>query len=215
MKTLTMVKRRIFFFSLFLSLLGSLSYAQIKIDVKTPREEKGKSRFAKAGLISYLKQSEWASVVTFDEDFAIWLRNYHGRLKGNVLYINLDVELHTRATLKSGKLLAAKHVADSVDLAAASQLTTFEAREMYRLVTEHLQRGRKLKGLTNAVGALGSTLVPGAGTLVETGLKYFGVELEGQYTADQAVEGMVIGALLITEIKPMIDAAPPPLKKKK
>ncbi len=203
-----MLKKRTFFILLCLCLIGSLSYAQIKIDVKTPREEKGKSRFAKAGLISYLRQSEWASVVTFDEDFAIWLKNYRGRLKGNVLYINLDVELHTRATLKSGKLLASKYVVDSVDLAAASQLTTFEAREMYRLVTEKLQKGRKLKGLTNAVGALGSALV-------ETGLKYFGVELEGQYTADQAVEGMVIGALLITELKPMIDAAPPPQKKKK
>ena len=177
--------------------------AQTKIDVKTPTAEKDKLKIVKAGLKAYLDQSDWAKVVNLNEDYSVVLRNYARKVKGNLVAFSLDLELRTGSVLGSGKLISAKHFEDTLDLSEAARLQTVEEREMEHFVSEQLTKNQKYKVGLDAAGAL--TGVPFASVLVEKGLKLFGVELQGKYRVDQAVEGMVMGVLLMGELKPMIE----------
>lgn len=182
--------------------------APIKLDIKTALAVKEKSKLAKAGLIAYLKQSDWAKVVNFGEDYSVWIENFRRKLRGNTIQFQLDLELRTQADIGIGKLIVTSHIADTVDLSGVAELKTFEERELYRLIEKKLASRGKLKSLVpTVVGAVAGVALPGPGTLIQNGLKYLGPELEGKYTADEAVEGMVVGATLVTELKAMLDAA--------
>lgn len=208
--------RLLFLISLSAVLALNQSYAQsepvdtvlspIKLDIKTALDEKGELKLAKAGLKVYLKQSEWAKVVNLGEDYSVWLTQFRRKLKGNVLRIEMDIELRTPATLDKGEFLDKRHIVDTLDLGEAAKLSTVEEREMHHIVQKQLVKREMPKSLVSSVvGAAASVALPGVGTLIQNGLKYLGTELESQYNADQAVEAMVIGALLIVELKDMID----------
>jgi hypothetical protein len=188
------------------SLTVSISAAQLKLDLKTPLEDKEKLKLAKAGLGAYLRQAEWANVVNVGEDYSVWIKNLKRRFKGNTLYFELDLEIKTAADLTSGKLISARHIKDSVDLATVAELKTFEAREMNKLVEEQLTKNNKYKPVTAVVGTV--TNVPVAGGIVGKGLEYLGVDLESKLTPDQAIEGMTLGAVMMIQLKEMIDALP-------
>lgn len=191
---------------LFAVISSSLAIAQVKIDVKTSLKHKEEARLAKAGLVAYLKQSEWAEVVNFGEQYAVWIENYHYKIRGNDIRFELDLELRTKVEIGSGKLLKTSHVVDTVDMAEVAELKTFEARELNRIVAKQLTKSGKLKGLTSALGTAASTQgVPGVSAVLETGLKYFGLDLNAEYTADEAIIGMVLGSTLIVELRSMID----------
>ena len=187
-------------------LLACVSTAQLKIDLKTPVEDKEKLKLAKAGLGAFLRQADWAHVVNVGEDYSVWVKNLKRRFKGNILHFELDLEIKTAADLTSGKPVSARHIKDSVDLAAAAELKTFEAREMNKLVEEQLKKNNKYKPVSAVVGTV--TNVPVAGGIVEKGLEYFGVDLESKFTPDQAIEGMTLGAVMMIHLKEMIDALP-------
>ncbi len=193
-----------------ISLLACISTAQLKIDLKTPLEDKEKLKLAKAGLGAFLRQAEWAQVVNVGEDYSVWIKNLKRKFKGNVLHFELDLEVKTAADLTSGKLLSARHIRDSVDLSVVAELKTFEKREMHKLVEEQLSKNNKFKPVTAVIGT--ATSLPVAGGIVEQGLKYLGVDLESGYTPDQAVEGMTLGAVMMIHLKEMIDALPPKKK---
>ena len=193
-----------------ISLLACISTAQLKIDLKTPLEDKEKLKLAKAGLGAFLRQAEWAQVVNVGEDYSVWIKNLKRRFKGNILHFELDLEVKTAADLTSGKLLSARHIRDSVDLSVVAELKTFEKREMNKLVEEQLKKNNKFKPVTAVIGT--ATSLPVAGGIVEQGLKYLGVDLESGYTPDQAVEGMTLGAVMMIHLKEMIDALPPKRK---
>lgn len=189
-----------------LLLVGDVAFAQVKIDIKTPVADKEKLKFAKSGLGAYLRQSEWAEVVNVGEDYSVWIKNLKRRFKGNVLHFEVDLELKTNADIGSGKLIDRRHIKDSVDLQEAADLKTFEEREMSLLVEKQLMKNNKFKPATIIVGT--ATNVPLAGTVVSQGLKYLGVDLESEFTPDQAIEAMTLGAVLIVPLKDMIDAHP-------
>ncbi|MEK6565272.1 MAG: hypothetical protein AABZ41_01050 [Bacteroidota bacterium] len=191
-------------------LLTCISAAQLKIDLKTPVQDKEKLKLAKAGLGAFLRQADWAHVVNVGEDYSVWIKNLKRRFKGNILHFELDLEIKSAADLTSGKPVSVRHIKDSVDLAAAAELKTFEAREMNKLVEEQLTKNNKFKPVSAVVGTV--TNVPVAGGIVEKGLEYFGVDLESKFTPDQAIEGMTLGAVMMIHLKEMIDAIPPKKK---
>ena len=178
----------------------------IKLDIKTALDQKEKLKLAKAGLKAYLKQSDWAEVVNLSEDYSVWLSQLRRKLKGNIIMIQMDIELRTPATLDKGKFIDKRHIVDTLDLGEAAKLSTVEEREMFRIVQKQLAKREKPKSLAAAVvGGVAGIALPGIGALIQNGLKHLGSELENQYTADQAVEGMVIGALLVMKLREMID----------
>ncbi len=187
-------------------IFSAVACAQVKIDLKTSVEDKEKLKLAKAGLGAYLRQTEWAQVVNFGEDYSVWIKRLKRRFKGNMLHFEVDLELRTTADVTSGKLLAARHTSDSVDLNEVANLKTFEEREVHKLVEQQLTKNNKFKPATAIIGT--ATNVPVAGTVVQEGLKYLGVELESAFTPDQAIEAMTLGAVLIVQLKEMLDALP-------
>jgi hypothetical protein len=191
----------------------ALVQAQTKIDIKTPVEDKDKLKLAKAGLAAYLQQADWASIVNFGEDYSVWIKNLKRRFKGNVLMFEVDLELKTTADISTGTLISARHLKDTLDLTEAANLKTFESREAYELVEKQLTKNNKYKPITAVVGT--ATNVPIAGTVVQQGLKFLGVDVETQYRPDQAIEAMVLGAILVTNLKEMLDAVPAKENKKK
>lgn len=184
-------------------LIQIASSAQIKIDVKTPQEDKEKLRFAKAGLGAYLRQAEWAEVVNIGEDYSVWIKNLKRRFVGNVLHFTVTLEVRTTADIGSGKLLSGRTITDTIDLSSLGSKTTFEEREIIGHVEEQIQKNNKYKPLPLVLGT--ATGVPIAGPIVEKGLKYIGVDLEAEVTPDQAIESMVLGAVLIVNLKEMLD----------
>ena len=185
-------------------------FSQLKIDLKTPMEDKEKLKLAKAGLGAYLRQAEWAEVVNFGEDYSVWIKNLKRRFTGNVLHVEVNLELRTRADLGVGDLISARTICDTMYLGAIANVTTFEEREIIVRVGEQLQKNNKYKPLPLVLGSV--THVPLAGPVLEQGLKYLGVDLESKFTPDQAVEAMVLGAVLISNLKEMIDELPPAKK---
>lgn len=179
------------------------AFSQIKIDIKTPMEDKEKLRLAKAGLGAYLRQAEWAEVVNFGEEYSVWIKDLKRKFKGNILYFDVKLELRTRADLGVGDLVSERTIRDTIDLGAIASNTTFEEREVLVLVGQQLQKNNKYKPLPMVLGSV--THVPLAGPVLEQGLKYLGVDLESNFTPDQAVEAMVLGAVLISNLKDMID----------
>ena len=179
----------------------------IKIDVKTAWDEKDKLKLVKAGLKTYLKQSEWAELVNLNADYAVWLTKLRRKVHGNTIFIELNIELKTPSTLGTGILLEQRHVKDTLDLEEVVGLSTIEEREIYQLIMKQLAKREMPKTLVLAVGgAVAAVTLPGVGTLVKNGLAQLGTELEAKYRADQAVEAMVVGAVLITEVKDMVDS---------
>ncbi|MBI3005812.1 MAG: hypothetical protein HYY49_10420 [Ignavibacteriales bacterium] len=206
------MKRIVALFAL-LALLGSTALAQLKIDLKTPLDDKEKLKLAKAGLGAYLRQAEWVEVVNVGEDYSLWIKNLKRRFKGNTLHFEADLELKTRADLGSGDLVNARHIKDSIDLHEAANLQTFEEREMSELVEKQLTKNDKFKPVPALIGT--ATSVPLAGTVVQQGLKYLGVDLESKFSPDQAIEAMTLGAVLFVHAKEMIDALPAKPQEKK
>jgi hypothetical protein len=186
-------------------LLDTLS-KPVKLDVKTGLGDKEKSKLAKAGLIAYLKQTDWAEVVNLGETYALWIENCRQKLRGNSILFELDLELRSRADIGPGRLLATRHIADTVDMSDLTDLKTFQERELFRLIEKKLSKRISLKSLISIVGgAAARVAIPGPGTLIQGGLNNFSKALEKQCTADEAVEGMVIGAVLVTQTKGMLN----------
>jgi hypothetical protein len=178
----------------------------VKVDVKTGLGEKEKSKLAKAGLIAYLKQTDWAEVTNLGEAYSLWIENFQRKLRGNAILFQLDLELRSRADFGSGKLLATRHIADTVDMSDVSELKTFQDRELFQLIEKKLSKRISLKTLIpTVVGAAAKFVLPGPGLLIQGGMSNFSKEMERQFTVDEAVEGMVIGAVLVIETKDMLN----------
>jgi hypothetical protein len=187
------------------TILDTLS-KPVKIDVKTGLGDKEKSKLAKAGLIAYLKQSDWAEVVNFGESYAIWVENFQRKLRGNSIRFQLDLELRTRADIGAGKLFMTRHIADTVDMSDITELKTFQDRELFQLIEKKLSHRLSLKSLVSTVFGVASKVgSSGAGGMIQGGLKNFGNSMERQFSADEAVEGMVVGAILVTQTKEMLN----------
>jgi hypothetical protein len=178
----------------------------VTIDVKTPMRDKEQLKLAKAGLVGYLRQVDWATIVNFGEDYAAVIQNLRRRLKGDSLIFSVEIELRTAVDLGSGTLLEKRTIRDTVDLSPLSRGRTFEEREVRLLVEEEVFKNSKYKPIEVALSTVSG--VPIAGAVIAQGLKYVGVELNAKLTADEAVEAMVLGAGLFVNLKDMIDHHP-------
>jgi len=181
--------------------------SQIKIDLKTPTGDKEKLRLAKAGLGAYLRQAEWAEVVNLGEDYSVWIKDLKRKFTDNILHFDVTLEVRTTADVGSGTLLNSRMIQDTIDLSAIGSKTTFEDREIIAKIEEQIRKNHKYKPIPVVLGTVSG--VPVAGQVLEKGLKFLGVDLEARVTPDQAVESMVLGAVLISNLREMIDELPP------
>jgi len=190
-----------------LCFIASTAWGQYKIDLKTPAGDKEKLKLAKAGLGAYLRQAEWAKVVNVGEDYSVWIKDLKRKFTGNILHFDVTLEVRTTADVGSGALLNSRMIRDTIDLSAIGSKTTFEDREIIAKIEEQIRKNHKYKPIPVVLGTVSG--VPVAGQVLEKGLKFLGVDLEAQVTPDQAVESMVLGAVLISNLREMIDELPP------
>ncbi len=102
--------------SILLFPLQSSAFQKTYFDVKTKFSEKTDLTVAKNSAIIILRQSDWAGVKEYGEDYSLWLRNYEKRKSGDRITVSLDVEIRTPALVRSGKLLKSSRVNVSYNL---------------------------------------------------------------------------------------------------
>jgi hypothetical protein len=191
----------------FVCILCTQIEAQVKFDVKTSFVEKKKLKVVKAGLIAYLNQSEWASVQEIGESYSVWLVNFKRSIKKNLVKWELDLELRKPAMITHGELISSRHVADSIDFEGASSGRNVEEEEMQEMVKRQLENMKSVKNFLPMVAAV----LPGVSVLsvpfIQRFLGTFTEQMEQEpYTVNQAVEGMIVGARLLSVLKGMMDA---------
>jgi hypothetical protein len=199
------------YYSIFIITLFCLmvidAHAVLKLDIKTKMGDKRAFQVAKAGLIAYIKQNgDWAKVVEIKEDYSVWIKNFNKKFSKDSLIISLDLELHTPAMFTEGKLISKVHIIDTIDLANVSKDNTMEDKEMYSLVEKQLQKSGSLQAIAFKLseGATNVMTAGIAGTFIKNGLSLFGIDMNGDYRADEALMGMAIGSKLFLSLKEML-----------
>jgi len=80
------------------------------VDVKTAVTQKADFGPAEVGTTVCLANVKWARVREFGADYALWLKNYERIKVGQDVRVEMDVQLRTAATLRSGSRTAERHV---------------------------------------------------------------------------------------------------------
>ncbi len=68
--------------------------AEIKFDVKTKLHEKIQLHLIKLAVVQLINESNWAKVKDLGEDYSLWLKNIKRGLNGELIIVELDVEIH-------------------------------------------------------------------------------------------------------------------------
>ncbi len=180
----------------------TLSAQQVKLDVKTGLGDKSRLKVVKAGLIAFLKQSTWAKVVEFGEDYSLWITNYQAVPKGNQMKVDIDLELRSPAMMSKGKLIESIHVSSNLDFTEIrSGKLTFEQEKMFAAVEKQLKTSGNIKELTVGLATTASNAyAPGSGTMGKNFLEFFGADLGGKYSNTDALEGLFVGSAILDTI---------------
>lgn len=172
---------------------GTLASAQVRMDVKTRIDEKQVLSVAKAGVISFLRNSPWAVVAELKEDYALWLRNQRRQVNGRRVTVELDVEVRKPRLAGLGALVAGRRVTVDVDLEAMS--ATFSPAE--RQAVLDLESSRALQAIAMAItGTVGAKVLTSNGgneAAVRKAIDVAGRDLGKAPTPDEALECLLIG----------------------
>ena len=93
--------------------------AQFSFDVKTPFAQKNQLQIVKAGALTTIQGSTWATVIEVGEDYSLWLMDLDRRVSGDSMLVSVLVELRTKAMITRGRLLNSARVVVSYDRAKA------------------------------------------------------------------------------------------------
>lgn len=80
-------------------------FSQVYFDVKTTLQEKKEIKIIKSAIMASLKESDWAGITEFKEDYSLWLKNMNRKTIGNNIQTSLIIEVRTPSFLNQGKLL--------------------------------------------------------------------------------------------------------------
>src|SRR5581483_9689706 len=123
--------------------------AEIKFDVKTKLHERRQLRLIKLAVVQLINESNWAKVKEFGEDYSLWLKNIKRRLNGELIVLELDVEIHGPAMITEGAFIDRRHLTMTYNPSAAEKVNPDKADSLNTMVHEQL----------NSAGLLGA-LVP-------------------------------------------------------
>ena len=101
--------------------------AQYSFDVKTSFAEKNKLQNVKAGVITAIGASSWATVTEIGEDYSLWILGLERRVRNDSMRVRIRVELRTRAMITRGRLIDSALVAISYDRVKAKQFVADSA----------------------------------------------------------------------------------------
>jgi hypothetical protein len=84
--------------------------AQVKIDLKTPYDEKYELRYIKTAAKQALENSTSFKVTEFGEKYSLWVLNPEQRLTRDGEEVSFDLELRTPAAITRGKHLVSRRI---------------------------------------------------------------------------------------------------------
>jgi hypothetical protein len=176
----------------------------VKLDVKTTVAEKRALGIAKAGLIAALKNSNWAQVVEFGEDRAVWLKRLERSQSGTVVTLSVDLEIREPRAIGEGRLVSSRRVTASYDTAFANGLTDAERRARLDLESERMMQAL-------AVGLAAGTMrlvIPEVGNrlLIKRVTDNVAADLERPPTIEEVVESMAVGASTLQALRAMLSS---------
>lgn len=120
-------------------ILFSSSYPQLKFDLNTFLEEKIQLRFIKISVINNLKNSNWARIVEFGEDYSLWLTNLERYVTGDSIKYEFYIELRTPTMINRGKLSQIRHITVTYDTSGTYQVNENDDSLIENLLVQSLQ----------------------------------------------------------------------------
>ncbi len=105
---------------------------KIKMDVKTPFQEKKNISHIKQAVLEFINRSNLFENIEFGEDYSLWLLNYERNIKQKDVFVELDVELRTPAMITRGNLIQKKHISEKISRDEISSLKTDEVSKVIR-----------------------------------------------------------------------------------
>ncbi len=162
---------------------------QVKFDIKTPLSEKKKLTIPKSGLSAYVNQSDWATVKEWREDYSLWIQDYRRIVNGDIIKIEVTLEIRGPSNFSRGDFWEREHVKATFDLSKTKDISTVEDREMYRIIEEQIKNSKHITSL--------------GGEELSKIIRAFGQSLERSPAPDEVLEGMIVGAHLMTVLEKM------------
>jgi hypothetical protein len=161
-------------------------YRNMKFDVKTKFMEKKTAAVAKAGFISYIRQSDWAMIAEIGEDNSLWIKNYERHKNGNNILIELDFEIRSPAMFGDGDSIYRKSLRIEFDVSPVINMQSFRDPRLYDLIKKQLTRQH--------------IPIPQEGILQQL-CSIFVQVWGGNPSPYEALEGLIIGAHLMKTLE--------------
>lgn len=178
-------------------LFSSNQFAQILFDVKTTMQEKQQLHVIKIAVINALKQSNWANVVEYREDYSLWLTNLHRYNNYNSFRTEIDLDLRTPAMLTTGKHITGLRVSVTFDTIEISNIPVSSDT----LMTSFLIQGLRNSGELTEFTALLSGGNPILAYLVSSFINDVFREMKRQPTPMESYEANLLAAKAVIELK--------------
>lgn len=121
--------------------------AEIKFDVKTKLHEKRQLHLIKLAVVQLINESNWAKVKDLGEDYSLWLKNIKRGLNGELIIVELDVEIHGPAIISEGVFIAGRHLSIPYDPSGAEKVNPDKADTLNAMVHEQLNSADLLSAL--------------------------------------------------------------------
>jgi hypothetical protein len=185
---------------LIIIILFSSSYPQIKFDVKTLMDEKIQLRFIKLAVINNLKNSNWAKIVEFGEDYSLWLTDLERYDLGDSIKSEFIIELRTPSMINRGKLLQIKHISVTYDTSGIYQVNENDDTLITNLLVQSLQ---STKIYTDVIKLFTSSM-PFIETIIQNFISDFIKEFNRVPTPLEQLEANLLATKVVVELYGMI-----------
>jgi hypothetical protein len=182
---------------LLLNPFPALAQSRVKLDLKTKWLEKPGLTFIKNGARLILNGSEWAEVVEFGEDYALWLRDCNRIERGDSVMLTFTIELREPSLFDEAELLGSR--SDTLVYPAHGEWTKEGTADAVRTVAIAEQ-------CLTAATILAWKLDPRAGLVVQISLQAFDELMPGD-AIERKMEAMVAGERVAARAKELVDEA--------
>lgn len=175
------------------------SYSQTSFDVKTSMKEKIQLRFIKIATITNLKNSNWARIVEFGEDYSLWLTNLERYDLGDSIKSEFNIELRTPSMINRGKLLQIRHISVIYDTSGIAQVNENDGASVTNLLVQSLQSTK----IYADVVRLFTSSIPFIETILQNFVSDFMTEFNRPPTPLEQLEANLLAAKVVVELYDM------------
>ncbi len=178
---------------------------KIKIDVKTPFQEKKNISHIKQAVLEFIDRSNLFENIEFGEDYSLWLLNYERNIKNGDVFVELDVELRTPAMITRGNLIQKKHISEKISRDEISSSKTDKVSEVIRSKIEQFSSYEKFanQAATQAVLTSLDLSFP-IGPIIRSIVSKAESETDTEISDDKVTEAIIVSNEVLIVLASMI-----------